>query len=140
MPVCIWSHETSDRTISVALDVPSATGGEGSRRTVWVLPEHEADLRACNASVTRNGRLFLVATLGLSALVAVVASDVMGLPESASTAAGGLGVAAIGLVIAALPFATPQTIQMVGIRRSVVFVRALGLLVAAMGVWVAAAG
>ena len=139
MPVCIWTHETSDRAIPVTLDVPSGTGATRTERTVHVLPEHEADLRAYNDRVARYGRTFLRAMFGLSAVLLGVSvggalggwsDDVVGLVV-------GFGLSAVGWLMIAFPFATPQTVGALGIRRSVWIARVLGALTVGLGIWIA---
>ena len=139
MPRCIWTHETSDRTVPVTLDVPSSTGGGATQRTVDVLPEHEADLRAYNARATRYGRPFVLAMLAFSALLLGVAvgGAVLGLSETLVSRLVGLGVAAIGWLTIAFPFATPQTVGMLGVRRSIHLARGLGVLTVALGARIA---
>ena len=140
-PRCIWTGQRSDRAVPVTLDVPSRTAGAASPRTVHVLPEHEDDLRAYNASVTRWGRPMLVGLLALTvALVGLaVAGAVLGVSEADTAVGAGALVGAMGLVIVAFPFATPETVGAVGIRASVRIARVLGLVAVALGVWIAVA-
>ena len=139
MPVCIWTHETSDRVVPVTLDVPSNTGGERTERTLHVLPEHEADLRAYNDRVATHGRTFVRSMFGLSAVLLGVAvgGAVADWPTSIVSAVVGLGVSAIGWLMIAFPFATPQTVGALGIRRSVRLTRVLGAVTVGLGIWIA---
>lgn len=142
VPTCVWSHETSDRVVPVRLDVPSNTGGARTERTLHVLPEHEADLRAYNERVARHGRTFLRATLGLSAVLLGVAvgGAVGGWSEALVGAIVGFGVSAIGWLMIIFPFVTPTTIDLMGIRRSMWLARGLGAITVGLGIWVALAG
>ena len=135
MPRCIWTNDTSDRAVPVTLDVPTPTGGTTAPRTLHVLPEHEADLRAYNARVVRYGRPFLAGMLGLCGLLvaAAVAGPAFGWGDRTVAAVVGLGVVGMGALMVALPFATPQTVEALGIRASRRGARALGVLTVALG-------
>lgn len=137
---CIWTNRWNDRVVPVEVQVPSATGGPGSGRTLYVLPEHEADLRAYNARVARYGRPMLVAILGLSALLLIVTAGgaVFGLSGRAMALSAGLGVAAMGALLVAFPFATPQTVDALGIRAARTTARVLGVLTLLLGLGIAA--
>ena len=139
MPVCIWTHETSDRTVPVTLDVPSSTGGARTERTLHVLPEHEADLRAYNERVARYGRTFFRAMFGLSAVLlgVSVGGALGGWPDDTVNLLVGFGVSAIGWLMIAFPFATPQTVGALGIHKSIWLARALGAVTVGLGIWVA---
>lgn len=140
MPTCLWTNETSDRPVPVELDVPSRTGGAGSERTVYVLPEHEADLRAYVGRVARYGRTFFVAILAITALLVAVplVGDAAGWSDRSIAASVGLGVVALGALIVAFPFATPETVGAFGVRTSVRIARVLGGITVALGVWITA--
>ncbi|PAP75512.1 hypothetical protein [Rubrivirga marina] len=142
MPTCIWSHETSDRVVPLTLDVPSNTGGERTEQTLYVLPEHEAALRAYNERVARFGKTFLRAMLGLSAalLGVAVGAPLFGWPDATASAIVGLGVSGIGWLMIAFPFATPTTVRSLGIRRSIWIARGLGAVTVGLGIWIALAG
>ena len=100
-----------------------------------VLPEHEADLRAFASLAQRTGRAFLLSILGLTAVVVVVAAlGTFGVLSPAASAWGvGLGCMGMGLLMIALPFATPETIGAFGVRRSIRIARVSGVVVAGVG-------
>ncbi len=142
MPTCIWTNEATDRAVPITLDVPSSTGGAGSPRTAHVLPEHESDVRAYVQRVERGGRLMLAGVLGLSGIMVAVAvgGEVAGWSDRViAQIAGWLVIAMSGLLVA-FPFATPQTVGALGIRASIRLTRALSVVLAAIGVWIALYG
>lgn len=121
---CIWSHQHDPGTRPIVIKP-----GKGYvEETHWVCPAHEEQFRRFHASVMRRGYTFL-ALLGLI----VVASWGLVLFQSAVGVA--LLLLGIGAVMLAFPFATPQTVQMLGVRRSVRLVRILGVGMVGAGVW-----
>lgn len=106
-----------------------------------MLPEHEAELRAYNRRAARWGRPMLVAVLGLTvALVALaVVGAALGLSEAETAGGAGALVVALGLVVVAFPFATPETSEALGVRASVRVARVAGVVTVATGVWLALA-
>ena len=122
--------------------MPSNTGGERTERTLHVLPEYEADLRAYNERVARFGRTFLRAMLGLSAalLGVAVGAPLFGWPGATASAIVGLGISAIGWLMIAFPFATPTTVGALGIHRSIWIARGVGAATVGLGIWIALAG
>ncbi|NBC84695.1 MAG: hypothetical protein GVY25_00705 [Bacteroidetes bacterium] len=147
MDRCIWSHETSDDVMEITVNVPDRLGRNPKPETLTVLPQYEEEVRAYADEVSRHGTRMLILTLGLSVLL-VLASV---LPAAGwgrlTLPVAGLLTAAIGGVLIRYPFATPETIKMMGMRRARTVVRwiagftvLLGLGLAATGVHVAAAG
>lgn len=116
MTRCIWCNQSDpDRTVTLS------AGRE--RRTVPVHAAHEASLVAWHARATREARRF-VTTMVLAPLAVLAA---VGLAALVSRA---MAFAVIGLAIIALaayawthPYATPQTVRLIGVRRSIALVR-----------------
>ncbi|HEX2080326.1 MAG TPA: hypothetical protein VHG08_21675 [Longimicrobium sp.] len=119
-----------------------ATGGKAGTREVameeaggepcFVCPRHERLARDCYARAERFRGV----------LLALLAAIVVGVVLSAMLeSAIGTGVALAGGGIGAflLPFGTPQTVQMHGVRASIWIARALSLLVVALGAMALAA-
>lgn len=89
-------------------------------------PRHRQALFAFSAFSARYGPRFLPA-LGLWLVATVVASYVRGI------AGAGLGLVLLALLMFALPFATPETVAMLGIRTSVVLMRCLAGVIVLLG-------
>lgn len=89
---------------------------------VHVCPAHETRVREYYLSCERYGGWFL----GLYGLL-VFASLVLwalGVPEN--TVAGGAFIG-MGAIVLVFPFATPQTVEMMGVHPSVILVRVIGV-------------
>jgi uncharacterized membrane protein len=92
-----------------------------------VCPEHrERTLRYLQS--TRRAVPIVLATLSLGV------AAVLALPALGFVWGGALGIAAIGLVMATLPLPTPQTVQWLGLRKSILLVRFLGLVIVGVAV------
>ncbi len=121
---CIWSHKRDPGTRPIALKL----GERYLEETYWVCPAHEAEFRRFYNQAARHGNLFL----GLIGLI-VIAGFGLVLFESAIGLA--LLLLSIGVVMLALPFATPQTVQMLGVRTSVWLVRVGGVVMLGLGIF-----
>lgn len=124
---CAWTGKLADHLKEVRLTVPDRFGSNPHEETFLVAPEHEGELRTYTERLTRHSRhFFLLMTAGvLAAIVFALLRSIEGI------AASFVGMGIIGL---ACPFATPETVQMVGVRRSRQIARAGGVLVIALGI------
>lgn len=112
---CIWSNRRDPGTREVKLESPNRfTGPE----TVQVCPAHEAQLRAFRAYSERYGGWFL-ALLGGLVLAALIAVVVEVEEKVIAWAVPTL----VGSAMVVFPFATPQTVRMLGVHVSVLTVR-----------------
>ena len=134
---CVWSNETSTRVKEITVETVDRTGGNPHEDTVYVLPEHEEDLRTHLADVRRNGRtmLILVAVLTATMLVSALGGPLAGLDEETTLTAVGVQIVLLGGVILRFPFSTPETVDMLGIARSRSVTRILGVVTIVLGVW-----
>ncbi|HWV38450.1 MAG TPA: hypothetical protein VN033_08225 [Vulgatibacter sp.] len=83
-------------------------------------PEHQGELRAFIDLVLRRGRLFIAVTLGGSVVMIAVSAMTPVWPWAMFC-----------------PFSTPETVAMIGIRRSVVIARAAGIFLVGIAIGVA---
>ena len=134
-PRCLWTGERSDRAIEITVPAADRFGRPSEPKTFTVLPEHEADLRAFADLAQRTGRAFLLTIVGLT--VSMVVVGVLGstgvISNAASSWGVGLGCMGMGLLMIALPFATPETTAAFGVRRSILIARVAGVVVAGVG-------
>ncbi len=125
---CLWCNGSDGVLRTITL-------GEGRvRRDVTVHPEHEADLVAWHARLVRDTPRFvtifaftpllLLAAIGLAALVS----------RSAVLVVLGLWLIGFAAFVWSHPYATPLTIRLVGVRRSVALARGLTAVLATGGV------
>ncbi|MDX1503770.1 MAG: hypothetical protein R3325_15530 [Thermoanaerobaculia bacterium] len=130
---CIWSHVLDERVREVRVVVRDRFGRNPGERSFWVLPEHEAEFRDfCEHGLRYGPRFFGLLVLSLVVLLAGAALAVTGSTRLGLTLAGGSMVFQ-GLLIWRYPFSTPETVQMLGVARSIRVVRALGIVNIVMG-------
>jgi len=135
MARCIWCNQPDGEMRTVT--VPLAEGRQ--RRTVTVHAAHEAPFLAWHARLVSDTPRFvttiaftplvLLAALGLAALV--------GRPAIALVL--GLALTALAVFMWVYPYATPQTVRLVGVRRSIALARAGALLLGVVGLLAAIA-
>lgn len=135
---CMWSNEKSARVNEITVETVDRTGGNPHPKTVYVLPEHEDDLRAHIADVRENGRtmLIVIAVLTATLMITALGGMLAGL-ESVTLRAVGVQVALMGGVILRFPFSTPETVDMLGVGRARTVTRWIGALTVVIGVWMA---
>ena len=108
-------------------------------RDAWVHPEHQAMVQAwMSRSSTGGQRLILFAVVvpfGLVALLAVVAA----MNRALLVPTGGIALLAMAGFMYRHPFATPQTVRLIGLRRSIVSARIGAAIVAIVGAGLLAA-
>lgn len=126
---CIWSHRHDPGTRPIRLK----PGERYAEETTWICPAHEAQFRRFYAYAARYQNTFL-ALIGLI----VVAGFALVLFESPTGV--GLLLMGIGVVMLIFPFATPQTVQMLGLHASIWLVRIGGALMVGSGLYVLARG
>lgn len=94
----------------------------------FVCPEHESRLRRYHTEVDRFGGWFM-ALLGIFVMALVLFTMLE------SSVGVGLSVVFLGLVMIRFPFATPQTVQMIGVRASIWLARVGGVIILGLGIW-----
>lgn len=127
MARCIWCNGGEGELRSVTLHEAR------ERREVPVHPEHEASLLAWHARVTRDTQRFVtVVAFTPLALLAFVGLAALVNPASIFVALG-LSLIALATFLWAHPYATPQTVRLLGVRRSIVLARGLTAMLAVGG-------
>lgn len=134
MPRCVWCNRSAGELRTLVL----RRGRE--QQSVAVHPEHETSVLDWHAFALRHEAslvlrmtlrpLVLLASIGLAALV-----DKRLIPVVA-----GLAIAWVATTIWRFPFATPQTVGLLGIRRSVTLARAIAVGIGIIGGAFAAVG
>ena len=125
---CVWTNTTSGDLKEVEVLVPDRFGRNPRPATFHVLPQHEDEFRDWAGHVVTRLRLFLVLVVAATVLT-ILGGALLDLPGL------GIGLAALGLVIIALPFATPETGAVLGLATSIRIARTAGagLLVGGLG-------
>lgn len=121
---CIWSGQRDAGTREVVLRPDPVHRPEAFA----VCPAHEAEFLAFHERVFRRQYRFL-AGMGVI-VVAAIAAALIGEPWAAAIA-----LVFAGTVVFVYPFATPQTVALVGVRRSIALARGLALLTVGLGVY-----
>ena len=96
----------------VWLTVPNPWGGSPHEERFLVSPEYESELRSYTQRLTRYGRLYII--LVIVFVLATITFAILG-----SMTGGVVSLLAMGLILVAFPFATPETVQIEGVRMSV---------------------
>jgi len=124
---CAWSGAAGADLEQVEVETVDRWGRPRGPRAFWVQPQHRAALVAHGRFAARYARWFLPAVVVSLALM-VLATQLAGTPGLA------LGLALFGTLLVALPFATPETVWMLGVRKSVLLARGIGVVMALVGV------
>lgn len=136
MKKSIWSGKHSASLKEVTLPGMTRFGGRAPDVSQFVEPEHEAELRRFIDYSIRFGRLFLTLVMAASLLAVVGASLAPVWPWALWICL--VATVAIGVTIIVFPFATPETVAWLGIRRSRTLARYGGIIVVGIAVWMAA--
>lgn len=121
----IWTGRHTDRLVEVTVPGISRFGKVRGVLQVLVEPEHEAETRRFFDYAARFGRLFLALVL-VSTAILLAGAFVSPRDFVAGQLLVALGLLALGGVVLVFPFATPETVAMVGLRRSIRLARAAG--------------
>lgn len=133
---CIWCNKSGEDLKEIEALARNRFFRDSRPRRFYVHPAHEAEFRAFNDRVQRLGGWFL-GLIGL-ALVSMLTLQFLLLTSGrgAAIAVTGALTLFIGAVIIAMPFATPETVSLVGIRGAVRLVRFAGVAVVGLGLFV----
>ena len=133
---CIWSGKKSERVKPVTLKTLNRITSP-TEKTFYVLPEHEQKLRNFNHEFVQNGKMFLMIILSITFLMAFVALMAAFLPGSENILISivGISVSSIGITLVKYPFATPETVQLFGIKKSVQIVKISGYIITLIGLF-----
>lgn len=137
-PKCIWTGNRDDRVIEVTISTLGRLASP-AEKTVHVLPEHEEKLRDFNSSFVKEGRTFLYWMMGtvimmpILVVTGLILTALYSMPQSILLALVGLPVALIGILMLRYPYSTPETVEWLGIKKSVKVVRWCGIGTIALG-------
>ncbi|MGH9457255.1 MAG: hypothetical protein ACRD2J_06390 [Thermoanaerobaculia bacterium] len=128
-PRCLWCNEADGELVDVVVDVVV------DAQLVRAHRAHEDDLVRFIERTTRSGWSFL-GGIAVSLLLGVVAAALAatGQPRVAAATAA-VATTVCGVVILRYPFATPETISLFGVKRSITMVRFCGVAILLLAVW-----
>ena len=124
---CEWSGADADDVEAIEAPTVDRFGRDAGRKVYWVRPQHRAAFLAWNAVFVRWSRWFL--PLSAACIVIMVAASAL-----AALRGLGAGLMMLALLIFTMPYATPETVDMLGIRRSMLVVRAMAIAMAVAGI------
>jgi hypothetical protein len=135
---CYWcgSSDGETKTITVETINPIATSTQ--EETLTVHPEHESELRAFNEKTVAYGSRFLILAILFGAVLPTIGAALLPVVGKAV----GLGIVGgsillLSAVFYVYPFATPETVDMLGVKTSVRLVRVLAIgIVVPLGLWI----
>lgn len=141
---CIWCNGADGELTTIEVPVANqfpAGGVQPRREEVHVHPRHESETREFTERVHRQGGIFIVVMAFVPFLLVVPVALTSELAGAGSRAEYWIGVVGGGLLLLLgffairYPFATPRTVEWIGIRRSILLVRATagGAVAAGMG-------
>ncbi len=125
---CVWTQSLSDRVRPVTYPEVDWLGRPKGQATAYVLPEHSEDFLRFTSYRRRYLCVFhlLMAILALTLLATAILDMVRVL---------GSALLIVALVMWVFPFATPATMEHLGIKRSMATVRFGVIPVTAFGIW-----
>ncbi len=125
---CIWTNQKSDDLKELSVTNLNTKKAE----TVYVLPEFEQEFLEFYKFAEKYANKSLVALMSLSfALVFVVI-----LPKPIMPYFVSLVLVIIGILCYFFPFITPETVKMLGIKKSIIMARFLGVIIALFGIYI----
>lgn len=132
---CIWTGRRDARVKAITLKTLDRFSVP-TEETFYVLPEYEQSLRKFNGRLVDWGRSFLKLIFGLILLmlISVLLALIFSVSNSMVLYAVGINTSLIGLVIVLFPFATPETVKWMGLKRAIIAVRTTGFLTIIFGI------
>lgn len=124
-PRSAWSGKCPAGLQAVELSIPNWKL-RPTPTTLWVEPEHEAPLREFVSAWTRFARMSGVMQLVcVSAIFLGVALRAVGI--------SGLALVGSGVTVIAFPFATPETVRLIGAQQAKRVARLAGVMIVLVG-------
>ena len=135
---CTWCGESEGTLKTITVETSNRLGTSTREETMTVHPEHEAELRAFAEQARRYGGRFLLLSLlfGLFIPISGVFAGIIWTSDALITGIVGLSIIVLGVVMYVYPFATPETVDMLGVKSSQRLVRILSIVTAALGGWI----
>jgi len=124
---CAWSGADADDVEAIEAPAVDRFGRDDGRKVYWVRPRYRPAFLSWNAVVVRWGRWYLP-MVAVCIAIMVAAAALAGLPGL------GGGVLLLGLLFVIMPSATPETVDMLGIRNSMLVVRAMAIAMVVGGI------
>jgi len=135
---CTWCGTSEGTLKTITVETSNRLGTSTREETMTVHPEHEAELRAYAEQTRRYSGRFMLLTLLFALFIPMggVFAGIIWASDALIAGIVGLSIVVVGMVMYVYPFATPETVQMLGVRTSKRVVRWLSVVMAGLGVWI----
>jgi hypothetical protein len=143
---CVWCHKSEGELVQVEVQIPDSLGRQVLPVELFMHPEHEKKTRAYLDRVRQySGRATLAgAAAALWMLVGLAVVLISGRSietgDLSTAVIFGLPFVLIGIGIIVFPVAWSGTYRLLGVARSIVVARVIGLLALAVGIWLLLGG
>lgn len=128
MKKCIWTNKKSEDLKELEIKNLNTKKIE----TVYILPEFEQKFLEFHKFAEKYANKFLIAIMSLTfSLVFIVV-----LPKSIIPYFLSLGLFLMGILCYFFPFVTPETVKMLGIKKSIIIAKILGVIIALIGIFI----
>lgn len=134
---CRWCNKAGPDLKEVVLTTLDRFAIKRVERSYLVHPEHEQDLARFNDLGLKYGRLFLTLVAVSIAAFMVLEVGLLQVHRAAAILGAGAVVILLGAGVIAMPFATPETVALFGLRTSIILVRACGCVAVGLGIFIA---
>ena len=133
-PKCIWTGERHPDVKPVEVTTINRIGTP-VQKTIHIRPAHEAEFRKYNDMVLKSGRTLFFAILLIIALMLLVSLVPVFFRDGIQFVATSVGLLTmlLGILTFRYPCATPETVEWLGIRKSITLVRYGAFLLLATG-------
>jgi hypothetical protein len=133
---CVWCNRADGELVDLTVESRNRVARNPLPRTFRVHDEHRQNFVEFNRKVQRYGPIFLWGIGGFVTLTAVLQVLIFAFSPALGAAGVGAALVLLGGMLIALPFATPETVAMVGARASIKMVRAGGAVVVVFGLFI----
>ncbi len=127
---CVWCNKKAPNLKEIRISVVGRFGVGKHDTTMNVCSNYcEKKLRGFVEYANKYALLFICSIFG--ALLVMIASSVLRIPMVIPIA-----VCMLGILVIIFPFATPETVGIIGVKKSITIIRVLGFMVFFMGAFI----
>lgn len=132
---CIWTGKRDPNVKPVTLYTLDRFTNP-TKKTFFVLPEYEQELREFNKTFVNYGRSFLIAIFGLLTLLllSIFIGVFFSFSDTVILISIGVITCLIGGGIMLFPFSTPETAKWFGLKRAINWTRISGFVIILFGI------
>ncbi|MFH0948031.1 MAG: hypothetical protein V1833_03435 [Elusimicrobiota bacterium] len=132
---CVWCYKKNEGLKQIEVIVPNRFGMRAHKEIFYVCSsEHERYFKKVADYAKRFGFFFLV-IIGLSTVSVIAVSSLV--CEEIVNYVVGSDISLIGILIIIFPFATPETVAILGVKKSIILMRVVGIVLLILGLLIA---